>query len=149
MGSLSGKVAVVTGASRGIGKGIALALGAEGATNATTTEQFGRQCEHIAYIVRETLGHGAQAVEPTTAAMDAYVAHMRENEFDIAGFLGECTPGYFNNDGEAKPKWALFRGYLPGWKAFQQMLTDWRAKGDMDGLVLSAPKTTTHKAELV
>lgn len=32
MGSLTGKVAVVTGASRGIGKGIALALGAAGAT---------------------------------------------------------------------------------------------------------------------
>jgi NAD(P)-dependent dehydrogenase (short-subunit alcohol dehydrogenase family) len=32
MGALSGKVAVVTGASRGVGKGIALALGAEGAT---------------------------------------------------------------------------------------------------------------------
>src|ERR1700722_11176136 len=32
MGALSGKVAVVTGASRGIGRGIALALAAEGAT---------------------------------------------------------------------------------------------------------------------
>ena len=32
MDSLSGRVAVVTGASRGIGKGIALELGAAGAT---------------------------------------------------------------------------------------------------------------------
>ena len=32
MGSLSGKVAVVTGASRGVGKGIALALADQGAT---------------------------------------------------------------------------------------------------------------------
>ena len=32
MGSLTGRTAVVTGASRGIGKGIALALAGEGAT---------------------------------------------------------------------------------------------------------------------
>jgi NAD(P)-dependent dehydrogenase (short-subunit alcohol dehydrogenase family) len=42
MGSLDGKVAVVTGASRGVGKGVALALGEAGATvyitGRTTTE---------------------------------------------------------------------------------------------------------------
>ena len=121
----------------------------QGAANSSTTLQFGKQCEHIAYIVSEAHKRGAAVVEPTKPAMDAYVSHMRENEFDTASFLGECTPGYFNNDGEAKPKWALFRGYLPGWKAFQQMLTDWRAKGDLDGLVLSEPKTASSKAELV
>jgi NAD(P)-dependent dehydrogenase (short-subunit alcohol dehydrogenase family) len=30
MGSLAGRIAVVTGASRGIGKGIAIALGEQG-----------------------------------------------------------------------------------------------------------------------
>jgi cyclohexanone monooxygenase len=121
----------------------------QGATNSTTTEQFGRQCEHIAYIVDATLKRGAAAVEPTKAAVDDYVAHMRQNEFDTAGFLGECTPGYFNNEGEAKPKWALFRGYLPGWANFMKMLGEWRAKGDLAGLQLTKAPATSGKPELV
>jgi cyclohexanone monooxygenase len=108
----------------------------QGGTNSSTTEQFGRQCEHIAYIAAETLKRGAQAVEPTREAMDGYVDYMRSQEIDASGFLGECTPGYFNNEGEAKPKWALFRGYLPGWNHFIGMLADWRAKGDLEGLKL-------------
>jgi hypothetical protein len=47
-----------------------------------------------------------------------------------------CPPSYFNNEGEAKPNWALFRSYGPGWDAFQKLLQDWRTKGDLNGLVL-------------
>ena len=55
MGSLTGKVAVVTGASRGIGKGIAVALAAEGATVYVT----GRSVDESDHDLPGTVGQTA------------------------------------------------------------------------------------------
>ena len=55
MGTLTGKVAVVTGASRGIGRGVALALAAEGATVYIT----GRTVNPGDYYLPGTVGETA------------------------------------------------------------------------------------------
>ena len=108
----------------------------QGGLNASVTEQFGKQGQHIAHIIQEALKRGVKSVEPSQKAQDDYVQRFKELEMDLSQFQRECPPGYFNNEGEDRPKWALFRSWGHGWDAFQQVLEEWRAKGDLEGLVL-------------
>ncbi len=109
----------------------------QGGLNASTTEQFGRQGYHIAYVISAALKRGAKVVEPSQEAQDAYVRHFHEVEFDSSQFQRECTPSYFTNEGQVKAPWALFRSYGPGWDAFQRLLEEWRNKGDLERLLSS------------
>jgi cation diffusion facilitator CzcD-associated flavoprotein CzcO len=108
----------------------------QGGLNASVTEQFGRQGQHIAYIVSEALKRGIRVVEPTQQAQDQYVQRFEELEIDLSDFTRVCPPSYFNNEGEDKPKWALFRAWGHGWDAFQKMVQEWRSKGDLEGMLL-------------
>ena len=108
----------------------------QGGLNASVTEQFGRQGEHIAYIIGEALKRGIAAVEPTLEAQEAYVRHFEEVEIDTSQLQRECTPSYSTNEGQVKDPWALLRSYGPGWPAFMTLLQEWRDKGDLEGLDL-------------
>lgn len=109
----------------------------QGGLNASVTEQFGKQGEHIAHIIGESLKRGVVAVEPSQQAQDDYVHIFNEIQVDMSEYINSCPPGYFNNEGEKNPRWALFRSWGHGWDAFQQMLENWRAKGDMEGMELT------------
>ena len=108
----------------------------QGGLNATVTEQLSKQTFHIAHIISETLKRGAAAVEPSQEAQDAYVKRFNELQIDLSEFQATCPPSYFNNEGDANPRWALFRSWGHGWGAFQHMLKEWRDAGDLAGLVL-------------
>ena len=129
----------------------------QGGLNSTTTQVFKRQGEHIAYIIKQALERAATVVEPSAEAQDEWVKHIRETAVDISEFQRECTPSYFNNegemqadsDGEEKYRWYLGESYGPGWDAFEQLMQDWRDQGNLEGLVLeSAPTTQDSSAEI-
>jgi cyclohexanone monooxygenase len=117
----------------------------QGGVNSSTTETFNQQGRHIAWIIAEALKRGASVVEPSLAAQDAYVDHVRATAIDISAFQAECTPSYFNNEGEEvtnlkgekKLRSYLGETYGPGFYVFEKLLEDWRADGRMEGLVLT------------
>ncbi len=116
----------------------------QGGLNSTLTLNFEEQSRHIAYVISETLRRGAAAVEVSREAQDAWIRHMRETEVDRTEWIRECTPSYFNNEGQpdvdenGNEKYRFYLGelYGPGWDAYMRVLSDWRERGDMAGLII-------------
>ncbi len=80
MGSLRGRIAVVTGASRGIGKGIARALGEQGC---------------VVYVTGRTSGSALLAADDLMdrSGTIQWVEDLAE-EFDLYDEHGKRPPGY-------------------------------------------------------
>jgi cation diffusion facilitator CzcD-associated flavoprotein CzcO len=108
----------------------------QGGINSSVTEHFGRQGAHMAWIIGDALRKGITVVEPSQDAQDAYVKTYNEIKMDVSAMTARCPPGYFNNEG-GENKWALFPGWGYGWDHFENMLAEWRQKGDMEGMVLT------------
>jgi NAD(P)-dependent dehydrogenase (short-subunit alcohol dehydrogenase family) len=80
MGKLEGKVAIVTGGSRGIGKAIARGLAAEGANVVIAA----RGVEKLAQAAQEIAGPGATVVPiPTDVTNEAEVTALFQRTLDL------------------------------------------------------------------
>ena len=108
----------------------------QGGVTASTIEMFEQQSRHIAYIVSQALARGASTVEPAEEAVDQWCTTVRETAIDNTAFQRECTPGYYNNEGEQLIRSHLGEPYWPGFYAMEDVLQTWRDSGEMKGLIL-------------
>ena len=106
--------------------------------NATNSATFIAQGRHIGYIASEALKRGLTTVEPSAEAQDTYIKQLRSIAIDNSTFMKECTPSYFNNEGDEEKVRSIFgEPWGHGFYAFEDMLQAWRDKGDLAGLTLS------------
>ncbi len=108
----------------------------QAAFSANTTAIFEQQGRHIAYIVAETLKRGAATIEVSEEAQDGWVETIHSTAFDNTQFQRECTPGYYNNEGEKKIRSFIGEPYGPGFYAFEDLIGAWREAGDLAGMKL-------------
>jgi cyclohexanone monooxygenase len=108
----------------------------QNAFSVNMTSMFDDQARHIAYLIAETRRRGATTVEPTEEGVDGWLEII--NGFRVGGmsFLESCTPGYYNNEGHTKAGSGFFGAYTPGTNAFNELLEEYRERGDMAGLAL-------------
>ncbi|MBO0855782.1 MAG: NAD(P)/FAD-dependent oxidoreductase [Nocardia sp.] len=106
----------------------------QGGVTAATTLMFEQQADHIAYIVKQAQARGVTYAEPTAEAQAEWVATVRANSVDNTTFVTECTPGYYNAEGEPNGRGFLGDPFWGGFYELSDLLQAWRDTGRLEGL---------------
>jgi cation diffusion facilitator CzcD-associated flavoprotein CzcO len=110
---------------------------AQSGFTANFPHMINEQSKHIAYVLRHCTDHQVRRVEASQEAEDAWVQTIIDLSIMRQKFLEECTPGYYNNEGNVQAMSARNGSYGAGPVAFVKVLEDWRAEGGLKGLELS------------
>ena len=76
-------------------------------------------------------------MEASAEAEEAWVQTIISSAMMRQKFQEECTPGYYNNEGQPSALAARNGSYGAGPVAFVKLLEDWRAAGELAGLEIS------------
>jgi cyclohexanone monooxygenase len=95
------------------------------------------QTKTIVHVIMESMRRGAQTVQPTQAAEDAWVEEITLGAQGRRAFLETCTPGYYNYEGKRERYAALNDFYAPGPMAYIRLLDAWREQAELKGLELT------------
>jgi cation diffusion facilitator CzcD-associated flavoprotein CzcO len=94
------------------------------------------QATHAAWIIAWALQRGVTEVEASPGAEAAWVDTVVTRSAATAERAKTCTPGYYNREGKADAKTRQGSFFFGGPTEYADILESWRAKGDLDGLLL-------------
>ena len=96
------------------------------------------QSRHIAYVVKHAMDRQARRVEPTAEAEQGWVDTIKRLMNNNRQFLADCTPGYYNNEGQPGQGNSLLEGqYGGGPEEFFKLIRAWRDEGKLEGLEIA------------
>ncbi|MEM9177588.1 MAG: NAD(P)/FAD-dependent oxidoreductase [Myxococcota bacterium] len=91
---------------------------------------------HIAHLIRHARDEGHTRVETTREAEAAWIGEIVDKSMVATGVIGspDCTPGYYNNEGQDNPQAQQNSPYGGGSTEFFARLAEWREAGGFEGL---------------
>lgn len=92
------------------------------------------QARHIGYIINTCKERGINTIEPEKEAEDAWVNEIIELSRISDSFQEACTPGYYNNEGQANPTSRQNSAYGKGPNRYFAKMQAWRDEGLLTGL---------------
>ena len=107
---------------------------------ASVPHALDEQAKHLTYVLKRCRDENIQAFDISQEAEDEWVSIIHRLAKRGERFYAECTPGYYNNEGQ--PKGGAENGFLTGQYGggpveFFNILEDWRNEGNMKGLEIS------------
>lgn len=112
--------------------------GAQGGFTANYPHNLDEQAVHAAYVLAESGARSIDVVEPTQEAEQAWVDEIVAKAMMREDFLAECTPGYYNNEGNVEARSRQNTTYGAGSVAYFKILAKWRDAGALEGLDLKS-----------
>ena len=107
----------------------------QGGFTANFPHMLNEQSIHIAYLVNHARNNNFHCLEATDEAEEQWVQTIKAMATINQKFLMECTPGYYNNEGQVGVNNSLIGNqYGGGPEAFFQLIRDWRKEGSLQGL---------------
>jgi cyclohexanone monooxygenase len=110
---------------------------AQSGFTANFPHMINEQSKHIAYVLKHCAERQVRVAEASEDAENAWVQTIIDLSIMRQRFLEECTPGYYNNEGNVQAMSARNGSYGAGPVAFVKVLEDWRAEGSLAGLELT------------
>ncbi len=75
-------------------------------------------------------------MEATADGEEQWLVQLTESARDIRAFQQQCTPGYYNNEGQPTAGGFIGSSYGRGPMPSSSSLAEWRDAGTLDGLEL-------------
>jgi cation diffusion facilitator CzcD-associated flavoprotein CzcO len=108
-------------------------LGQGGNFVANVPHNLNDAAKTVAAVVAHMSRNGFDTVEVTKGGENAWMELMAPNPV-MRSFLADCTPGYYNNEGQGPSPHSLLAGYSAGAPAYFRYIEQWRNSGDFEGL---------------